>query len=154
MDFSVVDVFSKNLGPAPAVCIVAKGPGKGKPMSNRKQHIRHGIGTVRPYIYGPVALLEFVKETFDAVELERHEFGPESFHVEMQIGDAVLVIEAGELPSDVSRWVGAVYVYVEDVDAVYTRAMKLAPSRSRSPGTNPTTSGKRVSSMRQATHGG
>lgn len=94
-------------------------------MSTRKQHVRHGIGSVRPYIHGPVALVEFVKVVFDAVELERHEFGPESFHIEIQIADSVLVIEAGKLPPAISPWVGSLYVYVEDVDAVYARAMSL-----------------------------
>lgn len=94
-------------------------------MTTHRKHVRHGIGTVRPYIYGPVELLEFVQQTFDAVELERHEFGPRSFHVEMQIGDSVLVIEAGDLPPNVSPWMGTIYVYVEDVDAVYGRALKL-----------------------------
>ena len=94
-------------------------------LNQHLEHVRHGIGTVRPYIYGPVGLLEFVRQTFEAVELERHEFGPQSFHVEMQIGDSVLVIEAGELPPDTSPWVGTIYVYVEDVDAVYSRALKF-----------------------------
>lgn len=97
-------------------------------MANRSTHVRHGIGSVRPYIYGPVRLLDFVKAIFDAVELERHEFGPESFHVEMQIGDSAVVIEAGELPPDTSPWTCAIYVYVEDVDAVYDRAMNLGAS--------------------------
>jgi PhnB protein len=94
-------------------------------MTTDRKHIRHGIGSVRPYVYGPLELLEFVQQTFEAVELERHEFGPRSFHVEMQIGDSVLVIEAGELPPNISPWVGAIYVYVEDVDAVYGRALNL-----------------------------
>src|SRR6267143_6745319 len=94
-------------------------------LNQHLEHVRHGIGTVRPYIYGPVGLLEFVRQTFEVVELERHEFGPQSFHVEMQIGDSVLVIEAGELPPDTSPWVGTIYVYVEDVDAVYSRALKF-----------------------------
>jgi len=94
-------------------------------MTTRSEHVRHGIGAVRPYLYGPVQLLEFVRKTFNAVELERHEFGPESFHVEMQIGDSVVVIEAGELPPEVAPWKGAIYVYVEDVDAVYSRALNL-----------------------------
>jgi PhnB protein len=56
-------------------------------------HVRHGIGSVRPYLQGPVELLDFVRKTFGAVELERREFGPETFHVELQIGDSVIVIE-------------------------------------------------------------
>ena len=62
---------------------------------------------------------------FGAIELERFEFGPQSFHVEMQIGDSTIVIEAGELPADVKPWSGSVYVYVTDVDAVHARALAL-----------------------------
>lgn len=94
-------------------------------MTTDASHIRHGRGSVRPYLHGPMELPEFLRETFGAVELERHEFGPRSFHVEMLIGDSVLVIEAGELPSDVTPWQGSVYVYVEDVDTVFARALEL-----------------------------
>src|SRR2546426_7953673 len=94
-------------------------------MSTHLKYVRQRIGTVRPYIYGPLELPEFIIQTFNAVELERHEFGPRSFHVEMQIGDSVVVVEAGELPPDVPPWLEAIYVYVEDVDAVYARALKL-----------------------------
>lgn len=93
--------------------------------SKDTKHVRHGVGSVRPYIYGPIDLPEFVQKMFGAVELERHQFGPDSFHVEMRIGDSVLVIEAGELPPGTSPWIGSIYVYVEDVDAVYARAVNL-----------------------------
>jgi PhnB protein len=86
-------------------------------------HVRHGRGSVRPYLHGPVDLPEFLGTVFQVVELERHEFGPQSFHVEMQLGDSVVVIEAGDLPADASPWQGSVYVYVEDVDAVFARAV-------------------------------
>lgn len=88
-------------------------------------HIRHGRGSVRPYLRGPVGLPEFVGAVFRAVELERHAFGPQSFHVEMQVGDSVVVIEAGELPDAVRPWQASVYVYVEEVDAVFARAVEL-----------------------------
>lgn len=89
------------------------------------EYIRNGIGNVRPYLWGPIALLEFLEQVFGAVELERHEFGPESFHVEYQIGDSVVVVEAGDLPPDVSQWTCSVYVYVPDVDEAYQRAIGL-----------------------------
>ncbi len=89
------------------------------------KHIRHGIGSVRPYIHGPVALTEFIKQVFGAVELERHEFGPESFHVELQVGDSVVALEAGELPEGVAAWTNSIYVYVENVDTVYEQAILL-----------------------------
>ena len=70
-------------------------------MIKSTTHVRHGRGSVRAYMYGPVDLPEFVRQAFDATEIERFEFGPRSFHVEMQIGDSTLVIEAGALPPDV-----------------------------------------------------
>jgi PhnB protein len=45
--------------------------------------------------------------------------------VEMQIGDSTVVVEAGELPPDATPWIGSVYVYVPDVDLVYSRALEL-----------------------------
>jgi uncharacterized glyoxalase superfamily protein PhnB len=93
-------------------------------MSNTKAHVRHGIGSVRPYLHGPVGLPEFVKEVFGAREVERHEFGPQSHHVELRIGDSVVVVEAGELPPEIEPWTGSVYVYVEDVDQVFVRALE------------------------------
>ncbi|QTF92194.1 VOC family protein [Halomonas sp. BM-2019] len=101
------------------------------------EHIRHGMGSVRPYLHGPVSLVTFVATVFDAEELERHAFGPESFHVEMRVGDAVLVIEAGELPPDVAPWTNAIYVYVPDVDAAFERAMALGAEAIARPADKP-----------------
>lgn len=103
------------------------------------QYIRHGLGSVRPYLHGPVSLVSFVKEVFSAVELERHEFGPESFHVELQIGDAVIVIEAGDLPPDVEPWKNSIYVYVADADAAYQRALQLGATSIAEPADKPYT---------------
>jgi len=84
-------------------------------------HIRNGFGAIRPYLHGPIDLPDFVQQTFEAVEIERNDEGP----VLLQIGDSLVWIEAGDLPPHVSPWVGSVYVYVTDVDAVYARAMRL-----------------------------
>lgn len=94
-------------------------------MTINAPHIRQGRGSVRPYLYGPIELVEFVRQVFGAIEVERFEFGPKSFHVEMQIGDSTVVIEAGDLPPDVKPWVGSVYVYVAEVDAVHSCALAL-----------------------------
>jgi PhnB protein len=94
-------------------------------MKQRDSHVRHGRGAVRPYLHGPVDLPEFIRKVFGAVELERHEFGPKSFHVELAIADAVLVVEAGDLPPEVEPWTGSVCVYVEDADAVHAKALSL-----------------------------
>jgi PhnB protein len=94
-------------------------------MNSRPSHIRHGRGSVRPYLHGALDLPAFLGKVFGAKELERHEFGPRSFHVELQIGDSVVVVEAGDLPADVQPWTGSVYVYVDDADAAYAGALAL-----------------------------
>lgn len=91
-------------------------------MSEGKSYIRHGIGAVRPYLYGNPEQANFVKEVFGAEELERTQNGSGGFHVELKLGDSVLVIETGDSLADALR--GAVYVYVEDVDATYERALQ------------------------------
>lgn len=87
------------------------------------KHVRHRFGSVRSYIHGPLELLDFVEEVFGANELERHEFNPEKFHVEYQIGDSVIVVEAGPLPPEYPSWTSSIYVYLEDVDAAFQRAL-------------------------------
>lgn len=94
-------------------------------MSIDTSHIRHGRGSVRPYLHGPADLPEFLRQVFGAVELERVALGPNSFHVELAIGDATVVVEAGDLPPDVEPWTGEVYVYVDNADAVHAKALAL-----------------------------
>lgn len=84
-------------------------------------YIRHGVGAVRPYLYGPASLVEWVRTTFDAEELERAE-AENGEHVELRIGDSVVVLETGD-PAPGAATVGSVYVYVEDVDSTYERAI-------------------------------
>ena len=85
-----------------------------------KGYVRHGFGTVRPYLYGPYETPDFMATVFGAQEIERHEAsGRRAAHVELAIGDSAVVVEAGELPAEHEPTEGSVYVYVEDVDAVY-----------------------------------
>ena len=86
-------------------------------------HIRHGRGAVRPYLFGHFELPAFLCRVFQAEELERHATGEESAHVELSIGDSVVVVEAGRLPASVTPTIASVYVYVPDVDAAYSRAL-------------------------------
>jgi PhnB protein len=106
-------------------------------MNNETTHIRHGFGAVRPYLYGGLNLPDFVQHVFGAVELERHEFNERSFHYEGRIGDSVVVIEAGDLPAKVSGTKASIYVYVEDVDATYARALSMGASSVAEPEDKP-----------------
>ncbi len=88
-----------------------------------EKHIRHGIGAVRPYLYGLLELADLVRHAFGAVEIERLEYGPHEFHVEARIGDSVVVLEiGGQAPGDATC--ASIYVYVEDVDTTYQRALE------------------------------
>lgn len=86
-------------------------------------HIRNARGSVRPYILGHLGLPDFLQEVFGAEDMERHDMGPESAHVELAIGDSVVVVEAGKLPDSFIPTRASVYAYVPDVDAAYERAL-------------------------------
>ncbi len=87
-------------------------------------HVRHGAGTVRPYLFGSPALRDFVRTVFEATEVEAVETGNGGAHVEMRIDDSVVVLEVGgSFPPGTELTRSSVYVYVRDVDAVYARAM-------------------------------
>jgi PhnB protein len=88
-----------------------------------KQYIRHGVGAVRPYLYGSLDLAGLTKHAFGAVELERYDYSDNEFHVEVQIGDSVVVMELSDDPQSQATK-ASVYVYVEDVDASYIRALE------------------------------
>lgn len=103
-------------------------------MTQPQTHVRHGIGSVRPYMYGGVDLIDFIRETFSAEVIERHPIGG-GFHVEFQIGDSALVLEAGEFGG--KKPPCSIYVYVPDVDAVYERALRAGAESIRKPEDKP-----------------
>ena len=105
-------------------------------MSIEKDYVRHGFGAVRPYLYGHLDLPEFVQRTFGAVELERQDMGG-GFHIESKIGDSVVVMETGAFPPDVTPTRASVYVYVEDVDAAYQRALECGATSLAEPEDKP-----------------
>ncbi|HEU5347760.1 MAG TPA: VOC family protein [Ktedonobacterales bacterium] len=104
-------------------------------MTTAQSYIRHGFGAVRPYLYGNTDLPEFVREVFGAEVVERAGYEDQSAHVEMRIGDSVLVIEAGGAHETMTR--AAVYVYVPDVDATYQRALQLGATSVAEPADKP-----------------
>jgi PhnB protein len=90
-------------------------------MRTATSHIRQGVGSVRPYLYGRLDMLELVKRAFGAVELEHIPVG-KGFHVEAKIGDSMIVMEVCDPPHPHGT-IASIYVYVEDVDASYERAI-------------------------------
>jgi len=89
--------------------------------------IPRGYRTVTPYLVaedGP-ALLEFAKQAFGAEELFRTVGSAGGMHAEARIGDSIVMIGGG-IPGREFRSIAnthALHIYVEDVDAVYQKAL-------------------------------
>jgi len=90
--------------------------------------------TVSPYLVvnGASATIDFLAHVFGATELRRfaHPDGVVA-HAEVQIGDSVIMMADG-----VEGWPAVpahVHVYVEDVDATFTRAVDAGAPPVREP---------------------
>lgn len=85
-----------------------------------------GYPQVSPYLVvsGAEQTIRFLEQLFGAAQLRRYDTPDgEVMHAELRIGDSVVMIgEAG------GEWLPVpafLHVYVEDVDAVYRRALEL-----------------------------
>ena len=104
-------------------------------MSSATKHIRHGVGSVRPYLYGRLDMLELVKRAFGAVELEHLPAG-KGAHVEAKIGDSMIVMEVSDPPHP-GGTPASIYVYIDDVDAAYQRALAAGATSVAAPEDKP-----------------
>lgn len=96
--------------------------------------IPDGYHTVTPYlIVSDVAgLIDFLQQVFDARE-------PNSFqdpdgriaHAEIRIGDSVVMM--GQASGDFAPMPAMLHLYLEDVDAVYQRALSAGATSLREP---------------------
>jgi PhnB protein len=84
--------------------------------------VPEGLGNVLPFLHPTSAarLVDFLERTFGGRELQRFEHGGRVVHTAVQIGNAV--VEMGE-PEEDRRQPAAFFVYVEDADAAYERAL-------------------------------
>ncbi len=86
--------------------------------------IRPGYGTVTPYLMlnGVARFLEFADAAFDAVQTVRLAAPDGSvLHAEIRIGDSMLMM--GEAREGWPAMPSALYLYVEDCDAVFRKAL-------------------------------
>lgn len=87
--------------------------------------IPNGLHTVTPYVIveNAAALLDFVTKVFDAKQRELIR-GPDGKigHAEVVIGDSVIML--ADKPSHREAMPASLYVYVEDTDARYKRALE------------------------------
>ncbi|HWM93439.1 MAG TPA: VOC family protein [Thermoanaerobaculia bacterium] len=87
--------------------------------------IPDGFHTVTPYLLVPdtAGLVEFLKRAFDAEEIHVSK-GPDGniVHATMKIGDSMVMM--GQARDEWKPMPSMIYLYVEDVDAWYDRAIK------------------------------
>ena len=86
--------------------------------------IAQDLHTVTVYFHpiGAQRFIDFVTDAFGGKELMRHEEGDMIMHAKVQIGDSV--IELGEARYPTQPLPTAIYLYVNDVDAMYEQALK------------------------------
>ena len=89
------------------------------------QEIDRDLHTVTVYFHpvGAARMIEFLGEAFGAEEVVRHASDEGYiYHAKVRIGDSV--VEMGEAHDQWQPMPTAIYLYVEDVDAVYEQALK------------------------------
>jgi PhnB protein len=89
-----------------------------------------GYHSVTPYLVvdGAARVIEFLKQVFDAQEVMRLAApGGRIGHADLRIGDSMVML--GDARPGHPAMPAMLYVYVDDVDAAYQRAMRAgAPS--------------------------
>jgi PhnB protein len=97
------------------------------------QTIAQDLHTVTVYFHpiGAQGFIDFVTEAFGAKELMRHAEGEMIMHAKVQIGDSV--IELGEARYPSQPLPTAIYLDVNDVDAMYEQALKAGGTSMLSP---------------------
>ena len=90
--------------------------------------IPQGYGTVTPYfsVRGAPRFIEFLKQAFDAKNTYIAAFPDGTvLSAEVRIGDSMVVIgEDDSDPGEGKRSCSKIYMYVDDVDVVYTKALQ------------------------------
>jgi uncharacterized glyoxalase superfamily protein PhnB len=112
-------------------------------------HVPEGLGSVTPFLHprGAPALIEFLKRAFAAEEMAVHH-GPDGAiaHAKIRMGDSV--IEMGEAHGEWGPMPTMFYVYVDDVDAWYRRALDAGATSIEPPALQPY--GERRAAVRDA----
>jgi PhnB protein len=101
------------------------------PMAGKQKAVPAGFHTATPCltINGAARAIEFYKKAFGATEVMRFAHGDKIAHAEIQIGDSKIMLsdEFPEMGMRSPQAVGgsptAIYLYVDNVDAVADRAI-------------------------------
>lgn len=111
--------------------------------------VREGLHTVTPYLHpqGAAGLIEFLKEGFGGEELYvGKEPNGRISHAQIRVGDSVIALSDALDPSQARPAI--FYLYVEDADALYNRAMQAGATSIWEPKDQPY--GDRVGGVKDA----
>lgn len=108
-------------------------------MKSKVKPIPDGYHVVTPYlmINGAAKAIDFYKKAFGAKEVGRLSMGPQVGHCELQIGDSKIMLadvnpEWGHKgPEALGGSPVSICLYVEDVDAVYKKAIEAGAKADR-----------------------
>ncbi len=96
--------------------------------------IPEGYHSVTPYLVveGVSALIDFLKQAFDATEIERMSRPDGTIqHAEVRIGDSVIMMAEPTAPWKPMPTM--LYIYVDDTDSTYQRALKAGATSVQEP---------------------
>ena len=85
--------------------------------------IREGFHTVTPYLIAQDVdmLLTFIKQAFGATEVSRTTGSAGGTHAEVKVGDSIVMVGGGASSGPMPAMV---YLYMNNVDAVYEAALQ------------------------------
>jgi PhnB protein len=97
---------------------------RGGRSEDRRLRRHEGFTTVTPYVWVPDrGFSDFLVRVFDAVETRVTDGGRHGTHREMRVGDSMLMLGEGAPGEIVPGRSMAFHVFVDDVDAVYAKAL-------------------------------
>ncbi len=106
-------------------------------MATQVKPVPDGYPTVCPYIVVPgvAKLIEFAKQAFGATEVHVSKRPDGSImHAEIKIGNSIIMLGDGGTGK---TFLAMLHLYMEDVDAVYRRAMEAGGKSLREPADQP-----------------
>ena len=103
-------------------------------VTSKPKPIPQGYHTATPYlaVRGVPKLMTFLRQAFNAEEREKMTT-PDGrvSHAEMKIGDSIIMM--GEPTGESKSMPGMIYLYLEDTDAAYKRALQAGATSLREP---------------------
>lgn len=96
--------------------------------------IREGFHTITPYLMVPDVdpIVDFLLAAFQATETMRSTGGAGGTHVEVRIGDSMLMLGGGNNTIEEASPV-SLFLYIEDVDAVFESAIEAGATELMAP---------------------